>query len=721
MPLKRLVLKILLLEDAHFGTGLGRGAVDATTTRDRDGAPVIWWTHLKGVLRANAVELERRGGLDPGSAVLLFGWDSQSDGEQAVGRAHVSSAFVDSAATAPPKGWFHLVTSSARLVESRQPRDDTMRTTELVRAGCTLSARCEVLEEDSELFQKVLNATSRLGADRSRGALVRITVEEEVPANRNLITNANEHDLARRLRLRLRAIDPLCFGMEPTAGNIVDSQHFIPGSALSGALIRAVAKDRADTDPWIAGALIDRTISIGNAYPLPYPCAHDADLSQISVMPAPLNYQQPKSTAASLNIPDWAQTTTARPSFLDTTARDLLASDSGDIASKRLNDDAYVVRQSLNHPWQLYRAPLSARMRIGVPSDGWATARDATASQQFLYATEEIPERSEFVAEIRFLEADTEKRKKVIGQVTRQLLKSGGFLRLGRGARQVEVVEAVWLPDPVSPESGDISTSDVPETLALVLESDLILRGPNLGFVTSLNLAALQWMIQAANGQWPASSHSGSPAVEVTTIGDTIRVAGFNASSGLPRAGQIAIRRGTHIRISGPKDVLTNLEQVFSAQRSWGERQHEGYGRIVVWGRKRVGGDTTNTQGSVDKTVGASDEALCAQAKSMVTEQSDSLAKLFCKLRKSAIYDFVSLSKRSLDPSWPDELKRITGHYAERTGSTTELAAAWTNTAPNPRLLYYLARWTVALGKFVSENGDAAEDDKSAKEIRGER
>ena len=55
----RRTLTAEFLSDAHLGSGSGGGGIDALIARDRHDRPVIWASHVEGVLRDAARRLGR--------------------------------------------------------------------------------------------------------------------------------------------------------------------------------------------------------------------------------------------------------------------------------------------------------------------------------------------------------------------------------------------------------------------------------------------------------------------------------------------------------------------------------------------------------------------------------------------------------------------------------------------------------------------------------------
>lgn len=113
----RQTLTAEFLSDAHLGSGSGGGGIDALIARDRHDRPVIWASHIEGVLRDAARRL--RG---DEAAKKFFG---HAGGEQQ--RAVFTSLYVKESPDS------HIWCSTARQAfDNRAPKDDTLRVIEYV-------------------------------------------------------------------------------------------------------------------------------------------------------------------------------------------------------------------------------------------------------------------------------------------------------------------------------------------------------------------------------------------------------------------------------------------------------------------------------------------------------------------------------------------------------------------------------------------------------------
>ena len=124
----RRTLTAEFLSDAHLGSGSGGGGIDALVARDRHDRPVIWASHLEGVLRDAARRLR---GDEEASA--FFG---RAGGQQQ--RAVFTSLYAQDS----PES--HIWRSTARVAfDNRAPKDDTLRVIEYVPKGTKLVGEVE--------------------------------------------------------------------------------------------------------------------------------------------------------------------------------------------------------------------------------------------------------------------------------------------------------------------------------------------------------------------------------------------------------------------------------------------------------------------------------------------------------------------------------------------------------------------------------------------------
>jgi hypothetical protein len=203
-----------LLEDAHPGSGSGGGGVDALVSRDRRGQPVIWASHLEGVLRDAARRLRGEE-----IAADFFG---RAGGQQQ--RATFTSLYIPSTDSDPVS---RIWRSSARTAfDNRAPRNDTLRVMEYVAKDTRFEGQVQLLAGDLRLLRRLFQEVDALGRGRASGAgQVRFSLAEPTTSTRR-IGNASS-----RLVFLMRNLDPLCITATATPDNLIPSLAFVPGRA----------------------------------------------------------------------------------------------------------------------------------------------------------------------------------------------------------------------------------------------------------------------------------------------------------------------------------------------------------------------------------------------------------------------------------------------------------------------------------------------------------
>jgi hypothetical protein len=520
----RQTLTAELLSDAHLGSGSGGGGIDALVARDRYDRPVIWASHVEGVLRDAARRL--RGDDEAGE---FFG---RAGGERQ--RAVFTSLY----AVNHPES--HIWRGAARKAfHNRAPKNETLRAVEYVPKGTTLIGQVELPASQLATLQRLVQEIDALGGGRSTGAgRVKLTLSEVASALRAVGTPTG------RLTLLLKNRDPLCITATATPDNLIPSLAFVPGRTLLGSIAAwLIAEGERNT----ASLLTSGKILVSDALPLP--CA-PSRVEEVEVLPAPLTLQSEKPEGVAGDVPWWAHPT-APAKRLDEWTR----VDDRTRKLKRPEDDLFVAREAANGEWTSFRPERRVRLRNGRPDP-----RQPDAS---LFAIEQIVEDTYFLAElcgpVQVLRDLAEKLSPV--------LEGCRWLRVGRAGAPVEVAQVAWSAAPVEAKT-------VNEGL-LTLTSDLLVRDEYLRWRTELDVGALREVV-------------GDPeiVIEKTNRGklgalqDSVMIHGFNGTSRLWRMPAAAIRRGSVFKISGP-GVARLAER--AARNEWlGERTHEGFGRFRI-------------------------------------------------------------------------------------------------------------------------------------------
>lgn len=508
------------LSDAHLGSGSGGGGIDSFIARDRYDRPVIWASHVEGVLRDAARRL--RGDEVAGN---FFG---RTGGEQQ--RAVFTSlyALVDSKR--------HLWSSTAReSFANRAPKDDTLRVIEYVPMGTIFFGEVELPESDLPMLKRLVQEVDALGGGRSAGS-------GRVKLSLSVITTT-PHKAGKptgRLVLLLKNRDPLCITATATPDNLIPSLAFVPGRALLGSIASWLI---AEGERATASLLTSGKVSVSDALPLP---SAPAKLEGVEVLPAPLSLQSEKPMGTAGDVPWWALPITPTKRLDAWKASEKL---------KRPEDDLFVFREGENAAWTTYRPARRVRLRNGRP--------DPKQTDVSLFAIEQIVEETHFLEELHGSPDDLKKLAEKLGDI----LEGRRWLRVGRGGAPVEVAQLAWT---------GASPAAKPETKAiLTLTSDLLVRDEHLRWRTKLDEKSLREMV-GTEDLTITKNAKGRPNEEQ----DSVMVHGFNGTARLWRMPAAAIRRGSVFEVSGA-GVARIAERATKGE--WlGERTHEGFGRLRI-------------------------------------------------------------------------------------------------------------------------------------------
>lgn len=435
-----------LLSDAHLGSGSGGGGIDALVARDRRGRPVIWASHLEGVLR----DCARR----------LRGDRAASDFFGRAGGERQRVVFTSLYASESPDS--HVWRSASReAFDNRAPKDETLRVVEHVPKGTKLVGQVELPESDLPVLRRLVQEVDALGGGRAAGAgRVRLSLSGTSPAPRKVGAPTG------RLLLLLKNLDPLCITATATPDNLIPSFAFVPGRALLGAVAAWII---AEGDRDTASLLTSGRISVSDALPLPHV---PEKLESVEVLPAPLSLQSEKPKGSAGEVPWWAQPTAAvrRLDVWNTNEK-----------LKRPEHDLFVYRAASSDPWTTFRPARRVRLRNGRP--------DPKQSDPSLFAIEQIVEDTHFLAELRGSPEDMARVAKALAPV----LEGRRWLRVGRAGAPVEVVQLAWSNNAFCPKTT--------EKALLTLTSDLLVRDEYLRWRTALDETALRMLLGTTNVQ----------------------------------------------------------------------------------------------------------------------------------------------------------------------------------------------------------------------------
>lgn len=522
----RYTLNAEFLSDAHLGSGSGGGGIDALIARDRDGRPVIWASHVEGVLRDAARRL--RGDEEAGK---FFG---RAGGEQQC--AVFTSLYAKESLES------HIWCSTAREgfekdkdFYNRAPKDDTLRVIEYVPKGTQFVGEVELPASDLQTLQRLVQEVDALGGGRSNGAgRVKLTLSVIT------ITSRKTGAATGRLVLLMKNRDPLCIAATAAPDNLIPSLAFVPGRALLGSIASWLI---AEGDCATASLFTSGKVSVSDALPLP---AVPAELDGVEVLPAPLSLQSEKPTGAAGEVPWWAHSIAPTRRLNAWEAEDKL---------KRPEDDLFVYRASTNEAWTPFKPTRRVRLRNGRPNPNQADAS--------LFAIEQIVEKTHFLAELLGSPDDLKKIAEKLGPV----LEGRRWLRVGRAGAPVEMAQLVWSNAPAA--------TSIKDKALLTLTSDLLVRDEQLRWRTALDEKSLRALVGVEDIALVKTERGG-----LRELQDSIMVHGFNGTSRVWRMPAAAIRRGSVFEVSGA-GVVKLVER--AANNEWlGERTHEGFGRFRI-------------------------------------------------------------------------------------------------------------------------------------------
>ncbi len=556
----RFKLEVELLEDLHSGTGHTAGDLDGVQLKDRDDLAMISRGHLKGLLREIADELVALRHANPEDVNAVFGAPHAAGR----GRLSITSLYQESR-----EANFVEWTSTARKEDERGPLPDHLRTVEHVGAGTRFQALMEmVLEPGKTSLHNLLDLCCKrlvaLGSGRrvgdgrvrtTKGHLNAIPVPFAVPYASNYRSPRPPSPGQLRLRLLLRTQDAACFPITGNPGNLIFSACYMAGSAHRGAWIEALSELGHDAS-WV---LEDSGPKFLDAVPLPPNvlddslAASDLDLLTIEAIPIPLDHPTRKPPAQGSD--DWPWWGEPEPVAL-----------SEDMKPKRPGEMEFLFRENATSVWTRYAPEMRVHLRNNT-----GDKRRRKLADQSLFSVEEIAERTDFLTELVF--PDTAAAMQ-FSQAAKEVLEGRKWLKLGRGGAPAVVTGHLWMPPPVAP-----SLPEGHDRLSVVLTSDLILRGPRLGYLS--RLTAQDILALAGSDQ---TMCTGIDHVDLEAKMDTTLIHGFNASSGLPRKLALAIRRGSTFTLTAPPEKIALIWQGLSGAlaRGLGERRQEGHGRFLL-------------------------------------------------------------------------------------------------------------------------------------------
>ena len=523
LKIYHLDINITLLEDTHSGSGTGTSVLDSIQVTDRNNKPTIRASHIMGLLKEAAHELQKYKKIDP---TLLFGQSNKRSKKKII----LSSLRTSS--NKPNVTW----TSTSRQLLSRNTKPESLRTIEYIPSGTNFNFKVEIRgEKEKELFDKCLQRIRFIGSNKTRGnGLVQIKTdntelfEPKSPPQENVTTT---------LRLLLKNVEALNISKTAiTESNNIASENFIPGKVVLGSFANWTISNLEQNS-----ILLSQYVSVGNAYPLP--CIADVDLDldleKCDIMPFPLSIYKSKRIKSNNEV-WWAG------SVNTSEEKDLLSDVVKNEDDKRPKNKDFLFQEEPQKAWQRH-SPIT-----------WIHMRN-NKKDKALFSEEEIAENTLFICDIHF---ENTNDAKSFWEQSYPVLQRKSWLTVGRGGRPVEIAKYKWL----SPKVPACSDKD----LLITLESDLIIRTPQNNFYTYLSPKAILAALDMDNIK--------VDDMDYTSYCETKIIRGFNTISGLPRAPIIAIAKGSCIRIQG--ELANTLRKELANKKFLGERSWEGFGRF---------------------------------------------------------------------------------------------------------------------------------------------
>ncbi len=549
-----------LLSDAHLGSGVGGQGLHALLARDSQNRPVIWSTHLEGLLREAARTLSGKPeGEREGEADRLFGKAGGSRQQMVF-----TSLYLVQKEAPPSRVWRSTARES---FDNRAPKGDTLRAIEFVPQCTVFEGHVELPETDVEQLKRLLQEVESIGHGRASGA-------GRVGLSLNKIDSSADGQgifqiQQQRLRLLLKNLDPLCIAKTATPGNIIPTQPYIPGRTLLGALAAWLIAEGTEQAKQAATLLVNGDVAVSDALPLKDKTSLDR-LGPVEVLPAPLSLQSKKPEGQVGNVPWWATPKNA-PIRLNS---DKQKQDPNGEKLKRPEPDLFVQRIGTGD-WETYRPDIRIRLRNG--------RHEPTQKDPSLFAIEQIAENTQFLTELR----GEDKALKALCAALQPVLSGIRWLRIGRSGAPV-VVSRTSVPAQPGRQNTNNPVAGV--SAYLTLTSDLLFRDDQLRWQTRLT----QDTAQDLPG-WP-NGFSGTLTEEIfkPILQEETEIRGFNGTSGLWRLPAVGIRRGSVFKVNAA--LASELRKLASKGAWLGERTHEGFGRFRIDEEDKLPGVTPVSQ-----------------------------------------------------------------------------------------------------------------------------
>lgn len=260
----KLPVTLELLSDTIFGSGYSiPGGEDTAVCQNEQGYPYVKGSTWKGLLRESLEDLAAWGGTDPENVGILLGeedWSGLADSR----RVRFTALTLNSPPE-DPEDCRGLRAFTA--LENGTVKQGTLRTAACAQGGLTFSGHLECEAGDVPLLRDALRGVKWAGTHRSRGfGRVRFTAEEAQP-----LTMEAGLTSGTCLRFRLKTLLPVMVTDQTRSdGNNYETQGFLPGSAIRGAVMGRLA---ANDPMWFEAnkrALLSDDTRFLDAVPSPF-------------------------------------------------------------------------------------------------------------------------------------------------------------------------------------------------------------------------------------------------------------------------------------------------------------------------------------------------------------------------------------------------------------------------------------------------------------------
>jgi len=562
--MKKLTLKLKLLEDLHTGSGIGSMLIDNNTQKDRFGNPRISRRHLKGLWRDSAlfiaeqtIKAQERAGVTYDNMVTedvvmqLFGKPSQDVGKH----LNFSSAYLIN-----PEQFETLIwASSAREEGALTSKQGSLRSLEYVPAGAIFAIDMWLRKEELlPQLQDIVYATSHYGSRRNRGSGRVVAELAPLPAKAPVTKKNSENPLDNWCQLLIRAEDRVTLSDTTQPENIIPTQTHISTSTLQGALL---AQTQYLNFPELSDAIAGNCIRVGNGYPVPF---EKLDGTPKKAIPCPLHFHAPKHDQR-------IQTRVNTFNILNNTQNDNKSSQQ---KLKKPSEHLYLIYD--DEGWQEYVPEVYRDLHIQTPSQKNVQSRN---NEQSLFTIESLAEKTHFITEI-FVPAEfSTDWKKFLNELRNQCLD------IGKGKAPCTVTDiymqgiafANSLNDKSKPPTIEVGEQ---RTLNLSLTSDLVTYDDWLRPHQSLTLAAIKQSIAPSHSTLHKLLDSNQITYSYYSLPAVLH--SFNAPAGFPNRAIPAIRRGSSFSLQGPKELIDKIENELKKLPFLGNGQIPGTGNFLL-------------------------------------------------------------------------------------------------------------------------------------------